>query len=83
MKNRNLDHKDHWATPMAFYDKLNEEFNFDFDPCPLYAEFDGLDKQCCWGESNFINPPYSQKLKEQFVKRTFKVRGCKFCRRVC
>ncbi len=22
-----------------------------------------------WGESNFVNPPYSQKLKEEFVKK--------------
>ena len=35
MKNRNLNHSDNWATPKEFYDKLNEEFNFDFDPCPL------------------------------------------------
>ena len=34
MKNRNLDHKDDWKTPRDFYNKLNTEFNFDFDPCP-------------------------------------------------
>ena len=28
MKNRNLEHKDHWATPKYFYDELNKEFNF-------------------------------------------------------
>ena len=69
MKNRNLEHKDNWATPKEFYDKLNIEFNFDFDPCP-YCEsevIDGLSIE--WGNSNFINPPYSQKLKEAFVKR--------------
>jgi hypothetical protein len=38
MKNRNLDHSDNWATPKAFYSKLNEEFNFDFDPCPYSEE---------------------------------------------
>jgi len=70
MKIRNLDHKDHWATPKDFYDKLNEEFCFDFDPCPLHADFDGLDPSFIWwGESIFINPPYSQKLKESFVQR--------------
>lgn len=26
---------DRWATPKAVYDALNEEFKFDFDPCPL------------------------------------------------
>lgn len=69
MKNRNLQNQDSWATPKDFYDKLNEEFHFDFDPCPLFAEFDGLDPVCVWGKSNYINPPYSQKLKQEFVKR--------------
>jgi site-specific DNA-methyltransferase (adenine-specific) len=70
MKDRNLNHSDSWATPKYLYDELNAEFNFDFDPCPLQLgeithENDGLLKD--WGNSNFINPPYSQKLKEAFV----------------
>lgn len=67
MKNRNLNNNDDWSTPSYFYDKLNEEFNFDFDPCPLNATFDGLDVN--WGRVNFINPPYSRKLKEAFVAK--------------
>ena len=67
MKNRNLDHSDHWATPKDFYAELNKEFNFNFDPCPLHADFDGLSID--WGTRNFINPPYSRKLKEAFVKK--------------
>lgn len=35
MKNRNIEHSDNWATPKDLYDKLNAEFAFDFDPCPL------------------------------------------------
>ena len=66
MKNRNLDHKDHWATPHDFYKKLDDEFHFDHDPCPLYAT-DGLIMP--WGKRNYINPPYSRKLKEEFVKK--------------
>lgn len=65
MKNRNLSHSDHWATPEPLYKDLNNEFNFDFDPCPLHSEFDGLSID--WGKSNFVNPPYSRKLKEAFV----------------
>ena len=42
MKNRNLNHSDDWATPKEFYDTLNLEFSFDFDPCPLRSEVDGL-----------------------------------------
>ena len=70
MKNRNLKHSDNWATPEEFYNKLNNEFNFDFDPCPLcYEEItpekDGL--LVDWGGANYVNPPYSRKLKEAFV----------------
>lgn len=65
MKNRNINHSDDWATPRGLYEELNKEFNFDFDPCPLNSDFDGLKIQ--WGKSNFINPPYSRELKEKFV----------------
>lgn len=70
MKNRNLEHKDDWATPKKFYEELNNEFNFDFDPCPYMHntdEWDGLKIE--WGVRNFINPPYSKTLKESFVKK--------------
>jgi len=30
MKNRNINHSDHWATPKDLYDKLNLEFRFNF-----------------------------------------------------
>lgn len=50
---------DNWKTPDDVYNKLNTEFKFDFDPCPLNdsPEFDGLSIE--WGKSNFVNPPYS------------------------
>lgn len=72
MKDRNLQHSDNWSTPKDFYDTLNKEFNFDFDPCPLNleavtSENDGL--LIDWGKSNYINPPYSRELKEAFVKK--------------
>ena len=70
MKNRNLNHKDDWGTPDSLYIPLMEEFNFDFDPCPLCCNtFDGLDVE--WGSANFINPPYSRKLKEQFIRKAY------------
>lgn len=65
MKDRNIEHSDNWATPKELYDKLNAEFNFEYDPCPLFSSFDGL--LFDWKRSNFINPPYSRKLKEAFV----------------
>jgi len=64
MKDRNQKHSDEWATPKAFYDELNAEFLFDFDPCPLNGT-GGLERE--WGLRNFVNPPYSRKLKEAFV----------------
>ena len=30
-----LENNDHWETPEWLYKKLNDEFNFDFDPCPF------------------------------------------------
>ena len=40
---------DDWKTPDDFYDRLNEQYHFDFDPCPYQSEFDGLDNTCVWG----------------------------------
>lgn len=56
-----------WETPTDFYNKLDAEFNFNFDPCPLDADFDGLNIE--WKERNFINPPYSRGLKESFIRK--------------
>lgn len=58
---------DDWATPRAFYNALDYEFHFDFDPCPLYSTFDGL--ACDWGRRNFVNPPYSK--VEAFVRKAW------------
>ena len=69
IKNRNLKNRDDWITPKELYDKLNSEFNFDFDPCPINPDFNGLAIE--WGKSNFINPPYSRKLKEAFINKAF------------
>jgi len=60
---------DHWATPKWLYDELNKEFNFDYDPCPLYATFDGLETE--WGRSNYINPPYNRFDKPKFIQKAY------------
>lgn len=49
-----------WRTPGKLYEELNKEFNFDFDPCPSDADFDGLHPALSWGKRNFVNPPYKQ-----------------------
>jgi site-specific DNA-methyltransferase (adenine-specific) len=72
MKNRNLDIDNNWITPKQIYDPLNEEFKFDFDPCPYFVGEITTEKNGIlipWGKSNFVNPPYEEKLKEAFVKR--------------
>ena len=61
---------DDWKTPKDFYDKLDAVYHFDFDPCPYQADFDGL--SISWGQRNFVNPPYSRKLKEAFIRKALK-----------
>lgn len=57
-----------WKTPKAFYDKLNEEFQFDFDPCPPNPQFDGLAIE--WGGSTYCNPPYGRKIGK-WIKKAY------------
>jgi len=52
---------DKWGTPPEIYDPLNEEFKFNFDPCPLdWEEGDPDGLLTDWGSSTFVNPPYSK-----------------------
>lgn len=71
MKDRNLDNHNDWKTPDYVYNKLNEEFRFDFDPCPLFNDiekWDGLRND--WeGDCVFVNPPYQRILKEAFIAK--------------
>jgi hypothetical protein len=48
----------YWLTPPEIYAELNQEFKFDFDPCPYPRpkNFDALSMP--WGKSNFVNPPF-------------------------
>ena len=70
MKNRDgWETNDHWGTPPWLYKQLDDEFHFDFDPCPLFHKYNGLEIE--WGKSNFINPPYSRKIKEAFINKAF------------
>jgi len=51
---------DNWATPEKVYNQLDQEFNFNYDPCPLNPnpQNDGLSMD--WGTRTFVNPPYSK-----------------------
>lgn len=47
-----------WLTPPEMYESLDEEFRFDFDPCP-YPRLDGFNGVAVpWGRSNYVNPPF-------------------------
>lgn len=43
---------DDWETPKELYAALNNIFNFDFDPCPVCPDFDGL--KVDWGKRNYV-----------------------------
>ena len=66
-----------WATPIDFFNKLNEEFEFTLDPCCTHEnakckkhytiEDDGLSKD--WGgERVFVNPPYGKEISKWVEK---------------
>jgi len=58
------DGKHYWLTPNDLMKELNDEFNFDFDPCPYPKpdDFDGLTNE--WGKSNYVNPPFGSIIHE-------------------
>ncbi len=70
---------DLWATPQDFFDKLNEEFHFNLDPCALPENAkctkyftpaeDGL-KQNWGGCRVFCNPPYGRVIGK-WVKKCY------------
>ncbi len=52
---------DKWQTPEILFNAWNEEFGFNYDPCPIdwkLGDADGLETD--WGTSTFCNPPYSK-----------------------
>lgn len=53
----------YWLMPKDKMKTLNEEFKFDFDPCPHPRpdNFDGL--QIEWGFRNWVNPPFTGMAK--------------------
>lgn len=59
-----MDEKHYWLMPADKMSLLNNEFHFDFDPCPFPRpnNFDGLEVD--WGTSNWVNPPFTGMKKE-------------------
>lgn len=67
MKTKHIATDDNWITPDYIYKALDDEFNFNFDPCPYNPEpyFDALKTE--WGTRVFLNPPYNRHCKPKFV----------------
>ena len=70
---------DDWATPQEFFDELNNEFDFNMDPCAdqdnhkcekfFTREDDGLSQN--WGGYRvFCNPPYGKEIG-QWVRKAY------------
>lgn len=72
--------KEDWATPQDFFDKLDEEFHFDLDPCAdaenakckeyFTKEENGLLKD--WGGRRvFCNPPYGRTSTGEWIRKCY------------
>lgn len=77
--------KDDWETPQDFFNKLNEEFNFNLDPCAdrtnhkcekFYTKDDNGLLQDWSGHTVFVNPPYGAKSTSDWIRKCAK-ESCK------
>ena len=69
---------DMWSTPLDFFNKLNEEFNFETDVCAIESnakckkfftpEIDGLKQE--WTGVCWMNPPYGRGIGE-WIKKAY------------
>jgi len=68
-KIRKAKEKHYWLTPPDPMEALNQEFNFDFDPCPFPRPegFDGLTAE--WGQSNYVNPPFKNSTPSAWARK--------------
>jgi hypothetical protein len=59
-----------WPTDKEVYARLNDEFRFNFDPCPLGGSIDGTSTLfVSWrGKRVFCNPPYGPGIRP-FLER--------------
>ncbi len=53
-----------WGTPQAVYARLDQEFHFNYDPCPIGGDQDGLATLfATWrGKRVYCNPPYGRSI---------------------
>jgi site-specific DNA-methyltransferase (adenine-specific) len=77
-----MNKKDEWGTPIRLFNELDNEFNFNLDPCSsknrllkpnikcYYKEDDGLQQN--WnGKNVFVNPPYSGNNIKKWIKKCY------------
>ena len=67
---------DLWSTPQWLFDKLNEQYSFDLDPCATddnakckkyyTKEQNGLEQE--WIGNVFMNPPYGREIGKWIAK---------------
>lgn len=67
-----------WETPEDFFDKLNNEFNFDVDVCAtkqstkcekfFNESIDGLSES--WSGTCYMNPPYGREINK-WIKKAY------------
>ena len=58
------DRKHYWITPPQLMREMQDEFHFNFDPCP-YPKPEGFDGLTCeWGTSSYVNPPFGSILHQ-------------------
>lgn len=55
-----------WATPAEYYQEIDKEFHFTYDPCPLYGSGGLTDTK--WVGRVYVNPPYGRGIGEWVQK---------------
>lgn len=74
-----MSNSNEWATPQSLFNKLDQEFHFNLDPCSTHQnakcekhftiDEDGLTQD--WGGFNvFVNPPYGKEIAK-WVKKSW------------
>ena len=59
LQGNRIEVSEYWLTPPKLYHTLNNEFNFDFDPCFYPKVLSSL--RLSWGKMNYVNPPFRSK----------------------
>ena len=62
--------REKWATPPDFYKKLDAEFHFTLDPCPIgWQPSDPDGREISWaGHRVYCNPPYGRGVGRWLAK---------------